>query len=264
MSLNEAVKFIQVTDSHLFETASQRLIGVNTEDSLRAVIKLVAEENSVSGILATGDLSQDGSLKSYQRFADILRDLAVPIYWTPGNHDNSASFHAAPENFPLSRRSVIEAGNWRILLLDSVLPGYNSGYLATTELDYLKENIRDDGKHHLLVLHHQPVPCGSAWLDTMKLDNSDDFLRLITSRSSVKAVLYGHIHQAGQQDIANISFFSTPSTCFQFAPDTNEFSLDWRMPGYRRLMLYDDGSIETDVIRVTDFDLNLETAANGY
>ena len=264
MSLKQGVKFIQLTDSHLFENASQRLIGVNTEDSLRAVIKLVAEENSVTGILATGDLSQDGSLKSYQRFADILRDLAVPIYWIPGNHDNSASFHDAPDNFPLSRRSVIEAGNWRILLLDSVLPGYNSGYLATTELDYLEENIRDDGKHHLLVLHHQPIPCGSAWLDTMKLDNSDDFLRLITSRSSVKAVLYGHIHQAGQQEIANISFFSTPSTCFQFTPDTTEFSLDRRMPGYRRLMLNGDGSIETDVVRVTDFDLNLEQAAKGY
>lgn len=264
MSLNEGVKFIQVTDSHLFENASQRLIGVDTEDSLRAVIKMAAKENSVSGILATGDLSQDGSLKSYQRFAEILRDLAVPIYWIPGNHDNSASFHNAPENFPLSSRSVIEAGNWRILLLDSVLPGYNTGYLAKTELDYIKENIRDDGKHYLLVLHHQPIPCGSAWLDTMKLDNSDDFLRLITSRSSVKAVLYGHIHQEGQQEIANISFFSTPSTCFQFAPDTKEFSLDWRMPGYRRLMLNDDGSIETDVIRITDFDLNIEPAVKGY
>jgi Icc protein len=264
MSLTEGIKFIQVTDSHLFQNASQRLIGVNTYDSLRAVIKLVAKEEGVAGILATGDLSQDGSLESYQRFEELFRELAVPIYWIPGNHDNSAHFHDVPENFPLTSRSIVEAGNWRILLLDSVLPGNNTGYLAPTELNYLKENLRDDGKHHLLVLHHQPISCGSAWLDTMKLNNSDDFLRLITGNASVKAVIYGHIHQAGQQQISNISFFSTPSTCFQFTPDTKEFSLDWRMPGYRRLWLNGDGSIKTDVVRVTNFDLNLEPAAQGY
>jgi len=98
----------------------------------------------------------------------------------------------------------------------------------------------------------------------MILDNSDDLLQLIAAKTSIRAVLNGHIHQARQQEIAGISFISTPSTCFQFTPDTQEFSLDTRMPGYRRLMLMQDGSIQTEVVRLKDFDLNLEPAVEGY
>lgn len=264
MSLNEAVKFIQISDSHLFKNADQRLVGVNTENSLRAIIDLVAEEKDVTGILATGDLSQDGSLKSYQRFGEILQPLGLPVHWIPGNHDNPDIFHETPKDFPLSSRSVIKAGSWRILLLDSVIPGDDSGCLATTELDYIEKNVHDDGKYYLLVLHHHPVPCGSSWLDTMILNNSDDFLRLIANKPSVRAVINGHIHQARQQEIAKITFFSTPSTCFQFTPESDDFSLDARQPGYRRLTLKDNGSIETEIVRLTDFDLNLDTDVEGY
>ena len=264
MSLSDGVKFIQVSDSHLFGDANKQLIGVNTDASLRAIVALAAKEKNVTGILATGDLSQDSSLESYQRFVEILSDLKLPIYWLPGNHDNARYFHEPAKNFPLSSRSIIETGNWRILLLDSVIPGEESGRLAATELDYIKKNVHEDGKHHLLVLHHQPLPCGSAWLDTMKLDNSNEFLRVIAGKPSIRAVLYGHIHQAGQKEVSGTQFISTPSTCFQFTPGTADFTLDTRLPGYRRLILLDDGVIETEVVRLTDFDLNLDDKVDGY
>lgn len=263
MSVHEGVKFLQISDSHLFNNAGKQLLGVDTEASLRAVVDLACKEENVTGILATGDLSQDGSMESYQQFNDIVKSLGAPVYWIPGNHDNSDYFYH-PENFPLSSRSVIEAGNWRILLLDSAIPGEESGHLSTSELEYIGKHARDDERHTLLVLHHQPIPCGSAWLDNMTLDNSDDFLQLIERKASIRAVLNGHIHQARQQEIAGVSFISTPSTCFQFTPDTEEFSLDTRMPGYRRLMLMTDGSIDTEVVRLKDYDLNLEPAVMGY
>jgi Icc protein len=116
----------------------------------------------------------------------------------------------------------------------------------------------------MLVLHHQPIPCGCSWLDTMILDNSADFISLISSKPAIRAVINGHIHQSNQQDIGGISFISSPSTCFQFTPQTSQFSLDSCMPGYRRLTLNDDGSIETEVVRLADFDLNLEHTQSGY
>lgn len=263
MSVPEGVKFLQISDSHLFKNAGKRLIGVNTEASLRAVVGLASKEENVTGILATGDLSQDGSVESYRQFSDIVKPLGVPVYWIPGNHDNSYYFHH-PENFPLSSRSVINAGNWRILLLDSVIPGKESGHLSTSELDYIEKHAHDGERHTLLVLHHQPIPCGSSWLDTMILNNADDFLQLIANKASIRAVLNGHIHQDRQQEIAGVSFISTPSTCFQFKPDTDRFSLDARMPGYRRLILKHDGGIETEVVRLEDYDLHIEPAVVGY
>ena len=264
MSPCDGVKFIQISDSHLFDSADKKLIGVDTDASLRAIVDLIEEERGVVGILATGDLSQDGSLESYQRFEEIVSRLDLPVYWLPGNHDNPDYFHNSADNFPLPNRSLIETEFWRILMLDSVIPGDESGHLARSELNYIEENVMADGKYHLLVLHHQPVPCGAAWLDTMKLDNSDELLQIIAGKPSIRAVVHGHIHHVVEHLIANTRYISTPSTCFQFTPGTDGFSLDTRLPGYRSLTLMDDGSIETEVVRLTDFDLNLEDAAGGY
>ena len=264
MSVSGGVKFIQISDSHLFDMTDKRLIGVSTDASLQAIIAMAAEETEVAGILATGDLSQDASLESYHRFVEIVSTLNLPIYWIPGNHDNPAYFHQHETGFPLKSRSVIETGSWRILLLDSVVPGDDSGHLASSELDYIEKNVQDDGKHHLLVLHHQPIACGSAWLDTMQLDNSDDFMRLIGSKPSVRAIVYGHIHQDTQQEVAGVQVLSCPSTCFKFTPDSSDFSLDTRLPGFRVLTLLDDGSIKTEVKRLVDYDLNLESSVGGY
>jgi Icc protein len=145
-----------------------------------------------------------------------------------------------------------------------VIPGNDGGHLAETELEYIEKNVDDNGLHYMLVLHHQPIPCGCSWLDTMILDNSADFISLISSKPAIRAVINGHIHQSNQQDIGGISFISSPSTCFQFTPQTSQFSLDSCMPGYRRLTLNDDGSIETEVVRLADFDLNLEHTQSGY
>lgn len=263
MSADQDIKFIQISDSHLLQNNQQRLIGVDTDASLRAIIDLVSNEENVSGILASGDLSQDGSLQSYQRFSEITQTPGVPVYWIPGNHDDSKYFHD-PEGFPLKKRDVIEVGNWRVLLLDSVIPGNESGLLADSELEYIENNVINDDKHHLLVLHHQPLSCGSAWLDSMILRNADEFIRLISSKDNIRAVLYGHIHQASMQQVAGISFFSTPSTCFQFKPGTAEFSLDSRLPGYRRVILKSDGSIETEIIRIKNYNLELDPVVSGY
>ena len=77
------MKFIQISDTHLFGDAGKRLLGVDTAATLQAVVELIAEEEGVAGIIATGDLSQDGSLKSYQRFDEMLRVPGVPVYWIP-------------------------------------------------------------------------------------------------------------------------------------------------------------------------------------
>ena len=81
MSLSNGVKFIQISDSHVFDDADKQLIGVNTDASLRAIVALAAKENNVTGILATGDLSQDGTLESYQRFAETLSDPKCTRGW---------------------------------------------------------------------------------------------------------------------------------------------------------------------------------------
>lgn len=81
-------RVVQITDCHLFDGTDGRLLGLNTEDSLRMVLERVEQEQShIDVILATGDLSQDGSPSSYQRFQQHLTRFKAPSYWLQGNHD---------------------------------------------------------------------------------------------------------------------------------------------------------------------------------
>ena len=43
---------------------------------------------------------------------------------------------------------------------------------------------------------------------------------------------------------------SSPSTCAQFLPNSDDFALDVRSPGYRWLELSDNGAMHTKVVWV--------------
>ena len=69
-------KFIQITDTHLFSSKNGELLGMNTQASLNAVLECIAnEEDDFDFFLCTGDLSQDGSVSSYNRFKSNLSKL---------------------------------------------------------------------------------------------------------------------------------------------------------------------------------------------
>src|SRR5690606_27210488 len=68
----DSVLLVQLTDSHLFAEAGGKLLGLDTGESLQRVVDLVLDEQPrIDLMLATGDLSQDGSLASYQRFRQL-------------------------------------------------------------------------------------------------------------------------------------------------------------------------------------------------
>jgi len=56
------------------------------------------------------------------------------------------------------------------------------------------------------------------------------------------------VHQASDRRRKGVRLMSTPSTCSQFRPNSDDFALDSRSPGYRWLNLSASGAIETEVI----------------
>jgi 3',5'-cyclic-AMP phosphodiesterase len=63
-------------------------------------------------------------------------------------------------------------------------------------------------------------------------------------------MVWGHVHQQFDSRRKGVRLLSVPSTCAQFLPHADQFALDPSPPGYRRLTLCADGSIDTEVIRV--------------
>ncbi|HCM05351.1 MAG TPA: phosphodiesterase, partial [Oceanospirillales bacterium] len=83
-----SIQFIQITDTHLVEAENGHLLGLETLHSLECVLNSVKAENSLFDFFVmSGDLSQDGSLRSYQRLKAALLPFKVPSFWFAGNHD---------------------------------------------------------------------------------------------------------------------------------------------------------------------------------
>ena len=267
----DAVTIAHLTDHHLFADPGGTLLGVNTRDNLQGVLDHMREHSRAPDLLlATGDLTQDGSAQGYASFLRMAGQLGLPIHALPGNHDVRASFHAAlgPRAAP-----VVDLPHWRIVMLDSTIPGENGGRLDAGQLALLDELAQaNDPRHVLVAMHHNPVPLRSEWLDTMTIANADALFERLDRYRQVRALLWGHVHQAYDdtlplsQDAGNRSLrlMATPATCFQFGPGSRDFSLDAAAPGYRWITLRADGGISTEVVRVPGLALPPDPGSPGY
>jgi len=142
-------------------------------------------------------------------------------------------------------------GAWRIVLLDSCLPGSASGRLSANALDQMDEALGTaEGRHCLVTLHHHPLAMSSRWLDRVGLENADEFFHRLDRHHNVRAVVWGHVHQVYDGLRKNVRMLATPSTCAQFVPRADEFAVDPRPPAYRTLELNSDGSLLTEVVWV--------------
>jgi len=262
---DSSVLLVQLSDSHLFAEASGKLLGMETRDSLQRVIEQVLQEQpQIDLVLGTGDLSQDGSEASYARFRDMTAQLPAPVRWLPGNHDEVPAMREACVGRDLLE-PLVDVGNWRVTLLDSSIPGAVPGYLNDGQLALLERALSEaPERHHLICLHHHPVPIGCAWMDPIGVRNPEALFAVLERFSQVRAVLWGHIHQEFDQPRGALRLLASPSTCVQFAPGSQEFQVDSSAPGYRWLRLFGDGRLETGVSRVTGIDFEVDYTIKGY
>lgn len=261
----DSVCVVQLTDSHIFADPDARLLGLDTLASFNAVIdQALAECPEIDLVLATGDITQDGSSAAYQRFIDARARIPAPCYWIPGNHDNAARMAEVGAAHGLSQPWV-DAGAWRIVLLDSSQPGQVAGYLDDTQLAQLDAALASAGSRYVLIcLHHHPVPIGSDWMEPIGLRNPDALFARLDADLRVRAVLWGHIHQCLDQQRGPMRLLATPSTCVQFAVNSEDFATTTESPGYRWLRLHADGRIETATPRLPVGSFVPDPEASGY
>lgn len=261
-----SLTLLQITDTHLFADPAGALLGVRTDDSLRAVLAAVrANPLSANAILASGDLVHDHSPAGYARLRQHFAAFDLPVLMLPGNHDEAGLLrrHACAGLLQAPREHVL--GDWQIVLLDTTVPGSDAGHLCAGELQALDDCLaRGQSPHALVCLHHPPLAVGSRWLDTMAIANAGAFFEITDRHPRLRAIVWGHIHQKYDGVRNGVRLLATPSTCFQFLPHSRDFALDERPPGYRWIRLLPDGSIETDVVRLREYHVTLDHAAGGY
>lgn len=263
--LSSSVLVVQLTDSHLFAEADGTLMGLDTLASFNATVdRVLAELPQPDLVIASGDLSQDGSLASYQAFRAGSERIVAPKRWLPGNHDDLLQMAVAAQQSDFLD-PVVDVGQWRVTLLDSAVPGAVPGYLEDKQLQLLAQALSEaPERHHLVCLHHHPVPIGCGWMEPIGLKNPDALFSVLDRFPQVRAVLWGHVHQEFDQLRDGVRLMASPSTCIQFAPGSEDFKVDSRPPGYRWLRLHDDGQLETGVSRLDEGAFSVDLGGGGY
>jgi Icc protein len=250
-----AVRLLHFTDTHLFGDPDARLRGVATTTSLRACVEHARREAlPADAILVSGDVVHDDP-GGYGALELLLAPLDAPALIVAGNHDLPAEMHRQLDRAPFQTRGVFKTGNWRVLLLESWFAASAEGEgrlgdAALSELD--AELARHRDAYVLLCLHHPPLLMDAPDLDSLRLADAEPFRALVARHPQVRAVTWGHAHQALDVLRDGVRWMCTPSTCFQFRTRAPGFASDARAPGYRVLDLAADGGLATEVVWLRD------------
>jgi len=247
------LRLVQFTDSHLFGSPDRLLRGVATLANFEAVLAAAhASAAPWSAVLLTGDIVHDDP-GGYAHVRRLLGASPVPVLCLPGNHDIPAAMREALGTAPFQTGGHATLGPWLLVMLDSYVPGTDAGQLAPAELARLDATLAAHPDRHALVcVHHHPVDVGSRWIDALALENAAALFAVLDRHPQVRAIAWGHVHQAYDGERRGVRLLGSPATSAQFKPRLDTFAIDDLPPGFRWLDLYADGRIATGTGRVAD------------
>ncbi len=254
----KSLRIAQITDIHLTEHQGEALEGIDTGESLRRVLAAI---NALSPrptlIIASGDLVQTASSKSYRRLKAIFREIDLPVYILPGNHDDAEMMQQYLAGGAIKYQSKVELEEWSILFVDSTVKQEHHGFVSEKEQTLLQKNVGSDlSQSALIALHHPTInSCPSFGC---RLDNRDEFVAYLKQQPSIKAVIAGHTHLAAEEINADLAQYTTPSTFAQITHSDSadptgiedfwvSHQIDSSAHGYRILDLSEDGVVNSFV-----------------
>jgi Icc protein len=251
------MRIIQLTDLHLMSDPAGEIRGVNTRETFERVLRFVEMSYAdADRMIITGDLTHDERRSTYEFLRERLDAWINRLRVIPGNHDDRAIIREVfgDRLLPVpADRNVFadELSGWKLIGLDSHVPGQLAGELGAKQLEWLAGELKSSmNQPTCLFLHHPPVTVNSAWLDRIRLTDGTEFLAVVNQHPQIRAVICGHIHQERTMTVGHTPIFSSPSCGVQFRPETESLEVDSLAPGFRIIDLGEDGDFQTRVERV--------------
>lgn len=220
---------LQISDTHIVPKGA---LVSNVLDTNRSLEQLVGRLNdgraqlgSIDCVLVSGDISDDGSAESYERFKSLLAPLDLPLFVIPGNHDAREPMRSAfMSDGIFSQTGNLnwhrKVGDIHLIGLDTLVEGEGSGVLMADTLAFLCKTLSTiQSEPVLLALHHPPFKSGIKFMDAIGLRNSDEFGDAISDYTGELRIICGHIHSMMMVGIKNHVAISSPSPCSSFAYD---------------------------------------------
>ena len=268
MNTNNTFTIAQFSDSHLFADKLGLHHGANVYQNLRSVCRDIADNSAVDVAVFTGDLTQDHTVDSYQRFKEVVGDILCDkkVYFLAGNHDDNAILDDVLCNNPFKQAKQFSRGNWQFHLLDSTSEK-PAGHVDIAELQgqIHAANLYHQGEEQLqphaqqqqkqqfqfCFMHHHPIDVG-YFIDRHGLTNQNEFWQQMNSWELLKGIACGHVHRdiyfAASAPKQNVPVYTCPATSIKFARDQERLVAESVRPGYRLFDFHHNGEITSQVI----------------
>lgn len=166
-------------------------------DRAAAVINhLVSMSPRPEVLVVTGDLADHGLPEEYAVVREWLDLWPGPLAVCPGNHDVRQTF---VEGLGISSRSVVEAGDLRFVMLDSLIDAVDGvrvdeGRIGDVQLAWLDEQLAASATPTFVGLHHPPTFIGLELMDPIGLLDAAALAAVLDRHPHVVATLVGHAH----------------------------------------------------------------------
>lgn len=192
------VKFVVLSDLHLGPPGVP-VNGLDTGARLAEAVATINRDHADAAfVLVAGDLADRGEVAAYQQLRDRLADLAVPVHLTLGNHDDRGAFlsvFGTALDDAIGRVSTaLDAGGYRILLLDTSEPGLVGGRLCQGRLDWLAMRLGEAVDRPVIIVQHHHANPLSLPVDEIILENAGDYLAVLQHHPDIRQVIAGHVH----------------------------------------------------------------------
>ena len=189
-------------------------------------------------MLLTGDLSDDGSLPALERLRDVVGQLSTRVMAVAGNHDDPNNVRAV-----FGTHDTVELGRWRVLGVESVIPGEDHGSVDVASLIRRLDHL--DPRPTLLAIHHPPRSPSTNPM--FQLIGADEMLAALRDRPNVRAVVSGHLHEAFERYEDGVQLWGSPSSYYAITHTGGEYQLvSDGIVGAQVLTLGDDGSFSCE------------------
>jgi 3',5'-cyclic-AMP phosphodiesterase len=204
------LRILHLSDTHLFGDGSLHYGVVDTLAALHRVLERASEISAIDVVVASGDLSDDGSEASYRLVRDAIEPWAAQrgaaVVYAMGNHDLPDAF----ESVLGAREGVTTVRGFRIVHLDSAVPGFGYGELGAAQCDRLRATLREPARNGtIVVVHHPPVPAISTLLSRLELQHPNALLD-VCADADVRLILCGHYHHSLVTQAAGIPVVVAP------------------------------------------------------
>lgn len=180
-------KFAVISDTHFYY------------DDLRAIIDDINSRPDILFVIVTGDFTQQGLLKEYELFYEIIEKLSKPYLTVIGNHDYLSNGENIYNTMFGENNYTFEFKNNKFIFFDNIVWESNK----IPDFKWLTNELDDSiSYNNIFVFAHIP-PRDEQFTDSMR--NS---YRSILEENNAKLSIHGHAHSYDFRIINNIEYLT--------------------------------------------------------